>query len=87
MIKQLQMGIKLLRYAYGKKINTILGLIMFLIGMVMELFAGGNSGFSMGSYFNYCPLAASNADILKCSGSGSSYTMEKENPDICICGF
>lgn len=51
MIKQLQMGIKLLRYAYGKKINTILGLIMFLVGMAMELFAGGNSGFSMGSYF------------------------------------
>ena len=34
MIKQLQMGIKLLRYTHGIVANTVLGVLILLVGII-----------------------------------------------------
>ncbi len=56
MIKQLQMGIKLLRYTHGIVANTVLGALILLVGILMELGSSGSSGMavaslSVGGYF------------------------------------
>lgn len=42
MIKQLRMGIKLLRYAYGVKSSMLMGLGVLVIGILMEILDRGN---------------------------------------------
>ena len=56
MIKQLQMGIKLLRYTHGIVANTVLGVLILLVGIIMELGSSGSTGMataslSVGGYF------------------------------------
>ena len=56
MIKQLQMGIKLLRYTHGIVANTVLGVLSLLVGIIMELGSSGSTGMataslSVGGYF------------------------------------
>ena len=56
MIKQLQMGIKLLRYTHGIVANTALGALILLVGIIMELGSSGSTGMSaaslsVGGYF------------------------------------
>lgn len=55
MIKQLQMGIKLLRYTHGIVANTVLGALILLVGIIIELGTSGPNGLAttsgVGGYF------------------------------------